>query len=517
MTDPKMKKNMKRYFLISVMALSIALGAAAQGNGTDYPAKIELTKVQSAWFNSANAAGLSIDPLARYNDISFGYSLGRGDFRLQPEGNTNILDISTSGATSLGRGQVWGAFNYRNISAKDTRFNTMTLNLEDDLPFVVSDANVSPWKKQRYDMSVKAATPLLGDLVALGVSADYFTESGAKQVDPRCTDYEYGVTVEPGLAFLFGGHSVGLSGIYRNGGVREVPVNSNSQQDQVAYILRGLGNYTDAVVGSLSGINTFYYKRNLYGGSLQYGFGGRDLKLLAEAGYSYQMVDAFQTPTKPQRMGSTIQQKIYGKAQVMAESETVLSKVSVEGFHRTTDGVEFLQELGVEWNTIDKYIRSNYDLWHLSLGYDFFRKNDAGYSWMAGVRGLYDERSDKYILPASAMSLKNLTGELYAKKHWVGRSGVSVLGSLRGALRKNLEADYQYGGADPGSVIVTEFYQKDFAYNSADCWKIGASLNVAFPVKGHTAMFCQLDGDYLKPMKLESNRLFATLTIGFTF
>lgn len=511
-----MKTNMKRYFLISVMALGIALSAAAQGSTTDYPARVELVKVQSAWFHSSNAAGLSIDPLARYNDLSFGYSLGRGDFRLQPEGNTNSLDIATSGATSLGRGQVWGSFNYRNLSAKDTRFNTMTLNLEDDLPFIVSDANVSPWKKQRYDMSMKAATPLLGDLAALGISANYFTESGAKQVDPRCTDYEYGITAEPSVVFQFGGHTLGLTGTYRNGGVREVPVNSNSQQDQVAYILRGLGNYTDAVVGSLSGISTFYYKRNLYGGALQYGFGGRGLKLLAEGGYSYQLVDAFQTPTKPQRMGSTIQQKIFGKAQVLAESETVLGKVTVEGFHRTTDGVEFLQELGVEWQTIDKNIRSHYDLWHLALGYDFFRKGEVGYSWMAGVRGAYDEHNDKYILPASEMTYKNVTGELYAKKNWL-IGDVTVLAGLHGAFRKNLGAVYQYGGAEPTSVIILEFYHKDFEYKTAPCWKGGASVNVAFPIGGRTAMFCQLEGDYLKPLYLESKRLFATLTVGFTF
>ncbi|MBR1539375.1 MAG: hypothetical protein IJ636_07715, partial [Bacteroidales bacterium] len=263
---------MKRNILISLTALGIALSALAQGSKTDYPALVELDKIQSAWFNSANAAGLSVDPLTRYSDLSFGYSLGRGDYRSLPEGNTNILDIATSGATSLGRGYVWGSFEYKNHSAAETRFNTMTLNLEDDLPFIVSDANVSPWKKQRYDMSLKAATPLVGDLVAFGVSANYFTESGAKQVDPRCYDFEYGITVEPALAFHFGGHTIGLSGIYRNGNIREVPVNSNSQQDQTAYILRGLGNFTDAVVGSLSGLGTFYYNRNLYGGSLQYGF-----------------------------------------------------------------------------------------------------------------------------------------------------------------------------------------------------------------------------------------------------
>ena len=511
-----MKKNMKRYILISVMALGIALSAAAQGSETDYPARVELTKVQSAWFNSANAAGLAVDPLNRYNDLSFGYGIARGDFRPLPEGNTNVLDISTSGATSLGRGQVWGSFDYKNTSAKDTRFNTMTLNLEDDLPFIVSDANISPWKKQRYDMSLKAATPLAWDVVAFGVSANYFTESGAKQVDPRCTDYEYSITVEPALAFNFGGHTLGLSGIYRNGNIREVPVNSNSQQDQVAYILRGLGNYTDAVIGSLSGIGTFYYNRNLYGGSLQYGFGGSGLKLLAEGGYTYQLVDAFQTPTKPRRMGSTIQQVIKGKIQILAESETTLGKVTVEGFHRTTRGVEFLQELGVEWQTIDKYVRSNYNLDHVAVGYDFYRKNEAGYSWMVGLRGNYDDRADQYLLPESKLEYKNLTGELFAKKNWM-TGDVSVLATIRGAYRKNLSGVYQYGGAEPNSIIVKEFYQKMFEYDTADCFKAGLSLNVAFPLTGRTAMFFQADGDYLKPLNLESKRLFGILTVGFTF
>ena len=511
-----MKKNMKRYFLISVMALGLALSAAAQGSETDYPARVELVKLQSAWFNSANAAGLSIDPLNRYNELLFGYGLGRGDFRPQPEGNTNILDISTSGATSLGRGYVWGSFDYKNTSAKETRFNTMTLNLENDLPFIVSDANVSPWKKQRYDMSLKAATPLAWDVVAFGVSANYFTESGAKQVDPRCYDFEYSITVEPALAFNFGGHTIGLSGIYRNGNVREVPVNSNSQQDQVAYILRGPYTYTDAVIGSLSGIGTFYYNRNLYGGSLQYGFGGRGLKFLAEGGYTYQMVDAFQTPTKPRRMGSTVQQVVKGKFQILAESETTLGRVTVEGFHRTTDGVEFLQELGVEWQTIAKYVRSRYRYDHLAIGYDFIRKNETSYSWMAGLRGAYDDRSDIYMLPGSVLAFKNLTGELFAKKNWMA-GDVSVLGTIRGAYRKNLDSEDVFGASQKTSSDVVEFYKSMFKYESADCFNVGASLNVAFPLTGQTAMFFQLEGAYLKPLKLESNRLSATFTVGFTF
>lgn len=499
------------------MALGIALGAAAQGSNTDYPAMVEFDKIQSAWFNSANAAGMTVDPLANYSDLSMGYTIGRGDFRLQPEGNPNIFNIATSGATNLGRGYVWGSFNYKNYSAKDTRFNTMTLNLEDDLPFIVSDANVSPWKKQRYDLAMKVSTPLLGDLVALGMAASYFTESGAKQVDPRCTDYEYAVQVEPSLAFHFDGHTIGLSGFYRNGNIREVPVNSNSQQDQQAWILRGLGNVTDAVVGSLSGINTFYYNRNKVGGSLQYGYAGNDLKFLAEGGYAYQMVDAFQTPTKPQRMGSTAQQLINGKVQIIAENEDFFHKVTVAGFYRTTDGIEYMQSLSDIWYTLRNYIRSNYKAEQLSLGYDFFRKDeDAGYSWNAGAKAILDDYNSVYLLPASNMDWRNVTGEVYAKKNFLV-GDVAVLAGLRGAYRKNLSAEYKYGGAEPNSVIVTEFYQKDFAYNSADCVKAGATVNVAFPLGSRTAMYCQLDGDFAKPLNLDGNRIFATFTVGFTF
>jgi len=511
-----MKKHMKRYLLISVMALSIALGAAAQGSKTDYPAMVELDKVSSVWFNSANAAGMTVDPLIRYNDLSFGYSLGRGDFRTQPEGNTNIFGIQTSGATNLGRGQVWGSFSYQNHSAKETRFNTMTLNLEDDLPFIVSDANVSPWKKQRYDLAVKASTPLLGNLIALGVSASYFTESGAKQVDPRCTDYEYGVVVEPSLAFHFHGHTIGLSGIYRNGKVREVPVNSNSQQDQVAYILRGLGNYTDAVVGSLSGIGTFYYNRNLYGASLQYGFGNRRIKVLAEGGYSLQFVDAFQTPTKPQRMGSTKQEKVHGQVQFIVDGDRTFHKVTAEGTIRITEGVEFLQELDKEWETIASYVRSDFYYDQLAIGYNFFRKNDVGYSWTAGLRGIVDYRNDAYLLPESSQLIHNATGEIFGGKNFQAGT-VSILLTLRGAYRKNISSSYEYGGAEPQSVIITDFYQKDFAYNSADYFQGGARLNVAFPLRGRLAMFIQADGNYTKPIDLQGHRLNTTFTVGFTF
>ena len=94
---------------------------------------------------------------------------------------------------------------------------------------------------------------------------------------------------------------------------------------------------------------------------------------------------------------------------------------------------------------------------------------------------------------------------------------VAVLAGLRGAYRKNLSAEYKYGGAEPNSVIVTEFYQKDFAYNSADCVKAGATVNVAFPLGSRTAMYCQLDGDFAKPLNLDGNRIFATFTVGFTF
>ena len=511
-----MKKTMKKYLLISILALGVTLSAAAQGSTTVYPATVELNKARSAWFNSSNTAGMTIDPIARYSDLSLGYSIARGDFRSQPEGNTNVLGISTSGATALGGGQVWGSFDYTNHSAKETRFNTMTLNLEDDMPFIVSDANVSPWKKQRYDMSVKASTPLLGNLVVLGIRGNYFTESGAKQVDPRCEDYEYGVTVEPALAFHFNGHTIGLSGIYRNGKVREIPVNSNSQQDQVAYILRGMGFYTDAVVGSLSGIKTFYYQRNQLGGALQYGYKGDVINLLVEGGHRYQVVDAFQTPTKPQRMGTTVQRFYWAKGQLLIDNDKLFHKVTLEASHRQTDGIEYLQALSQDWYTLVSFIRSDYNYARLAAGYDIFRKNEFGYNWSAGVRGVVENVDNEYLLPESHLQINNFTSEIFGKKNFQAGK-VSILGTVKAAYRSNLEGVYSYGGPAPTSIIVADFYEKEIEWMTASCWKAGADVNVAFPLRGRMALFCEAGVDFVKPTALEGNRLSAAFKVGITF
>ena len=121
------------------------------------------------------------------------------------------------------------------------------------------------------------------------------------------------------------------------------------------------------------------------------------------------------------------------------------------------------------------------------------------------VRALPDEHNDKYILPASEMNYKNLTGELYAKKNWlIGE--VSVLGTLRGAYRKNLSGVYHYlhGGAGAQFGGCQGVHQKDFAIQHGRLLESRAGLNVAFPLGNRTAMFCHLEGDYRKPLNLDS-------------
>ncbi|MDD2293542.1 MAG: hypothetical protein PHD07_04940 [Bacteroidales bacterium] len=540
---------MKKYIIISVIALSAIFNAQAQGSKTiTYPTALEINQAQALWFNTSNAAGMIVTPLNNYNTLSVGYNVKNGEYRLQQEGNQQALKINTSGATNLGKARLWGEFTYQNITETDTRYNTTMLDVVPDMPYFVGDPNISYWKKQSYNMSVKAASPVLWDLVAFGASANYFTKNGAKQIDPRSESFKYGISVEPAVVFTLGTkHSIGLTFLYLNSFERTVPVNSNNQQDQIAYIMRGVGNYTDGVVGSLSGMGTFYYKTNKIGTSLQYNFNGDRSALLAEVKSSFQVVDVFQTPTKPRRMGTTAQMLMGGNIQYINNGDDFTSKVTLDGYHKNNNGIEYIQEIDAtyevqQWVTIAKFIRSRYVFNAATLKFDLYRNSDEGYDWMAGAQGIFSDRTDEYILPHSTFTAKNVYGELFGKKNIMAGDN-SVLIGINAGYNFNLGGGYDYNGAEPTSKVVKDLYERDNAILCANYYQVGLDIKASFPIGKSTALYiagncqylrsndtmndnlyaCDNDGSNFRweyktaDLRNPSQRVIATISIGFTF
>jgi len=530
--------------------LSSMFNAQAQGSkAATYPTMIEISQAKALWFNSTNAAGMILTPMTNYNILSVGYDIKNGEYRLQQEGDRNNLNINTAGARSLGNARVWGEFTYQNSTIKDTRYNTILLEPRYDMPYYIADPNLSYWKRQTYEMSVKGASPILWDLVGFGVSANYFTKVGAKQIDPRCTSFKYGISVIPSAVFTFGEkHSAGISFTYVNSFERTSPTNSNNQQEQSAYLMKGLGNYADGVVGSLNSLGTYYYKENKIGAALQYGFNGDSFDVLAEAKNTYQVIDVMQSPTKPQRMGSTVQKITGGNIQAIINPEGDLTgKITLDGYRKNTDGIEYIQEIDKsyevqQWVTIAKYIRSTYQFTAASLKYDLYRNSDAGYNWMAGIQGIYSNRADEYIVPNSTFKAENIYGEIYGKKNIMAGDN-SILIGINAGYNYNLNGSYSYNGSNPESRVVKDMYEKDLAVMSANYYQFGVNINASFPIWKGTSLYvagnCQYlrstdtmnqyayvvdkdgsnfrwnikDDSSLKP----SQRVIATISIGFTF
>lgn len=526
--------KMKKYtIIISAVLLGIFFGtpASAQENRKTYvyPASLEFNHARSLWFNSNNAAGLTVTPLDNYNEVSATCKFEDGDYKRQQSGDRITgTAFNTNGALRLGKVVLWGDFNFANRFDRASLYNTMLYQVADDMPYYVADPQVSNWKRQLYDMSLKAATPLLWDRLGIGITANYTTRTGAKQKDPRSTTYYYHVNVQPALILRLGQHYVGLNGLYENMFERTVPTNSDNQNDQPVFLMRGLGNYAVGTVGGLGGVGTFYYKGNKVGGGLEYGKTGK-FSFLLDLNYRLRVIDVFQSPTKPQRMGSTKNQTYRGNLQLMLDG-ALTNKLAIDYYRRSTDGVEYIQELDKtyevqQWITIAKFIRSNYAFKALSLNYDLFMGREKGYGWRAGAKAVYSDRRDEYYLPDSHLSTENFYGEIFVKKNFDLGKYSALLAGLNGGYNKNLSGEYVYNGSYAESAVVTDFYAADFAFLTADYWQIGGNINFSFPLGlGDTALYLDARADWLLPKNYDAaagssnpSRIFAQFSVGFTF
>ena len=516
---------MKRLYIL-LMAFGLSLPATVSAQEAVREPQIEMNLARSLWWSSNNAAGMSVMPLSKYSVVGLGYEMTSGDFKLTQDGEKeNTVGFNTNGATSVGKTQLWGTFDYRNIVEKDASFITNLYDPHRDMPYYVADEVMSKFKKQSYDLGVKAAFPQLWGFVTPGMDLQYTTQTGAKQRDPRSVTYYLTVKAAPSLLFeLSGRSSLGLTFNYEYLYERSTFNRSDTEVDYPVFIMRGLGNYTSGVVSGSVGVGTFFYKGNRIGGGMQYGYTNNDdFSALVDVKYSYKVEDAFQTPTKKQNMGST-KQDLWGvDVQLLNDGEVYMKKLAISFLDRKTEGIEYVQELDssfdvAEWVTLAKYVRSKYSFRNLGLRYDMYAKKGSGYSWMAGVEMKHSKQSDKYLLPVSSLEADNFFWNLYAKKNFELCEKSSLLAGVNLGYNSNLEGEYNYTGAYETSETVTRMYNNDFMYLVSDYYRFGAEATYSTFVSDLTSLFVKAQFQYWAPKGSEfDNRSYTGLTVGITF
>ena len=384
-----------------------------------------LAKEKSLWFNSSNAAGIGVKDLQVYNTADLGYRFETGSYhRMQEGSDCGTLGFNTQGAAKVGNIQLWGQFSYDNITANGTRFNTLVFNPFDErFIYNAADPVVSQWKRQVYDMEFKLSAPL-GKKIFGGAHVRYSDRIAAKQQDPRAESTSYDVSVSPSLVFRVGnGSSLGVDLAYSHMLERSAPTLSNGSVLQNVYVLRGLGNFTEDMVGS-GGLYTMYYTSDAFGGHIQYALDS-DLGLLVEAGGEYKPTGLRQDAVHPRDMGRANVLDLTFATQALFARGNFLHKFRLDALCRMTDGIEYStkQVQGSGWEVLAESIMSTYSTVSADLVYNCFVTEggsdgsgsgvglgagsgagaDSGGSfiWDCSGKASFFAKDDRYIVAAS--------------------------------------------------------------------------------------------------------------------
>jgi hypothetical protein len=515
---------MKKYlFIWAVIFLSVHVyGQEAAQPVTNYSG-MEVNRAQALWFHSSNTAGMALTPLRNYNILSAQYATAAGDYKRPQEGSRNrSTGFNTNGALHLGKFFLWGDFTFSDNHVTGATYNTNRYDPAADMPYYVADANKSGWKRQYYDMALKAAMPVWKERLMAGVELHYTAKRAAKQLDPRSTVHGYGVTLKPSAAMkITDSQHAGVSLWYQNTFDRNSFTNSLTYHSEPVYIMKGLGEYSPDVVGGSGGIGVFYYPANQYGAGLQYGFAGNDKALLLDVTCATEKTEALEAPSKPRRRGTADNTAIAGKLQLIRHGNTT-HKITAEAAHSATDGIEYVQEYDSryevnKWITIAEYVKSNYRQLRASLAYDLFAGSRYDYSWKAGLKTLYSRRQDKYLAPRSVFDAQNSYTELSAAKNFALGASSKILLGVQFGYNLNLGGEYLYGGPEAASLLVTDFYAKDLAYLTTDYVKAGGSINWSYLLKNKSSFNLALDGQWMKPASGVSGRLSVAAAAAYIF
>ena len=444
---------------------------AAQARGLVFDAvSLSKHKADALWFNSDNAAGLSFHPINDFNSVGFLYGLGKGNFHLMQEGSSYAdLGFDTQGAVRAGKFSLWGKFSYNNITEDGAMFNTMLFNPFDERKlYGVADSVSSKWKRQAYLLEFKAGLPLSGKRLYAGLHLRYSNSIAAKQNDPRAESYKYFITLKPSLVYSSPVGAFGLNGYYSNEFERSVPSLSNSSEPQSVYILKGLGNFTKESVGS-GGLNTMYYRINTFGASAQYGYEGKGLELLAEAGLLYHFTKTTQSATRPLNMGSVEVLDIKASLQALF-GQKKSQKLSLYFLNRVSEGTEHTSIWGKDsgrWEVKSSAIMSVYSTLKAGASYDFFIMEGNFWRWKYHTGLAWKNKKDEYKLPKSVFSYSKAEINVALDRNFLISSS-SISAGLGGGYSKSLSGKYSYSGIRSKDAPATLWYPHDLRILTSD-------------------------------------------------
>jgi hypothetical protein len=508
-------------FTFGLLLFTLSLNAQVD---TNTPATIEKMKTIGQWHQSSNAAGLMLDNFKRYTELNFSYMFYNGNFKFPQEGESgNSLNFHTEGNFLLGKGYLWGRFDYARDMIKNANHNASIIDPFRGMPYYYADLNESNWVKQDYFLQAKGATAKLLNVLSFGFDLSYNSQLAAKQRDPRTENRYYTIAFKPSMLFSANHHHIGLNFDYYN--IKEEGRSALVTWGDYHYFYTyGLGKAIEYVD---KGTDGDYYGNN-FGGGIQYSFTGA-FKVFVSGNYSMKVENHdWNSNNRVNQIpnGAVKDQVIAGKLAIGKECQMFTHNVELNYVDRKISGIEYITERDIEASTgfvvLWSGIRSKFNTQRFSGRYDIFRTSGREYSWKAGIEGLYEKIDDVYLIPRSVKNAENLTFNLDIKKNFnVSDQLVKrLLFEVRGGLNKNLSGEYVYGGQNPQFETVTMLEQGNINYLTSNYVKFGGAIKYSQLIsnRSNANLFFGIDANYYTTKSDHfSNRTFVRLSVGCNF
>lgn len=512
--------------LIYLLPILAGPAAVAQDTLSTINGRLQVAPVRNPWLGTQNAAGLSVLPFASMGRTWLGASIEEGDLRRpQQPARSRQFQFLSERYQMLKNASFYGKFSFNQRWDDDIRWSAV-LDPYRRNPYIVADSLGGDWKKQLYDLELKASTPVNEQrTILVGAGLQYKVGTGARQNDPRPLTYTNDVTFNPSVVWAPGKKwSVGLNGNLNFFKEKVSFQASNNEDVHYRYKLSGLGYYYR--VQSIS--ETRYYSGKTFGGSAQVQWADDNFRVLLDAGYSTREEDAQDGSTFPLLYGNFKEHQYH--AMLNATLRTASHSHQWQASWKTFDGKGRDFHYGESVNRelpplVNSEVLNN--TFYNEGAFVYRMIKDAfqdDYKWMLEATILYSGIDNRYNYPKHRNTVDANEYRVRYSRNLAFSDARNFIFGLHVALR---DCFTHYNDFEPigyqTDVAVNGLVRPDQEWLMSDIFKAGLVAEYRFPVDRNAgaSLYLKAEGNIRKRIKSDhlpnASRNFAAFTIGMTY
>lgn len=475
------------YILLIVFSSNILL-AVNSGSDTLKCSSLsaeKLLNLKTVWSESSNAASLAFfDFDKRFGEAYFGFNSANGDYRLfQAPDHINQYGFYSNGYVKHGDWKFYGNFNYFNIQEKDIKWVDMIEPYSGN-PYIIGDSIGGNYWKEYFKMQGKVAYSL-NNLISLGFDVRYDAGVGTKRKDPRPENTITNFDIRPGFVLNFNKIKLGANLRYQ-GEKEDIDFNLVTSNLYSIFYFKGLGGYTSEA-STASGLNDSYTESTLYGGSVQLSFDTKLFKNYTSVNFDKKVTDIQRGASDPLQIALVDNYVTdVNSVFICGSNEKLINRFEIGYLNQKIYGLEpvvepKLQQVTYQWSTVAKYTLYWNEASEYNVNYAHYKLLDNGsINWGAKISGkVKTDKTTYYFVPEyNKQQYNQFTVDALFEKGFVCNKWESIF-SLNGRYRKSFDNLLTVvTDAKLLQSVRTDFITRDFNYNTAGLWQVGANAKI---------------------------------------